>query len=102
MVHVSDPADSRSRTRQTVLVTGGAGYVGVPLVDELQRSGRDVRVLDVLLHGQEGVAARLRERGVARVHDSGLCTRCDGSSFHSYRRDGKRGGRNLAVLTKSR
>ena len=64
MVHVSDPADSRSRTRQTVLVTGGAGYVGVPLVDELQRSGRDVRVLDVLLHGQEGVAARLRQRGV--------------------------------------
>ena len=48
------------------------------------------------------VAARLRERGVARVHDSGLCTRCDGSIFHSYRREGKRGGRNLAVLTKSR
>jgi YfiH family protein len=46
------------------------------------------------------VAARLRERGVARVHDSGLCTRCDGSIFHSYRRDGKRGGRNLAILTK--
>ena len=46
------------------------------------------------------VAARLRERGVARVHDSALCTRCDGSIFHSYRRDGKRGGRNLAILTK--
>jgi YfiH family protein len=46
------------------------------------------------------VAARLRERGVARVHDSGLCTRCDGSIFHSYRRDGKQGGRNLAILTK--
>jgi copper oxidase (laccase) domain-containing protein len=46
------------------------------------------------------VAARLRARGVARVHDSALCTRCDRSIFHSYRRDGKRGGRNLAILTK--
>lgn len=46
-------------------------------------------------------AARLRARGVARVHDSGLCTRCDGSIFHSYRREGKGGGRNLAVLIRS-
>ncbi|HKS25744.1 MAG TPA: polyphenol oxidase family protein [Thermoanaerobaculia bacterium] len=34
-----------------------------------------------------------------RVHDSGLCTRCEGSIFHSYRRDGRTGGRNLAILT---
>jgi len=34
----------------------------------------------------------------ARIHDSGLCTRCDGSIFHSYRRHGKGGGRNLAVV----
>jgi hypothetical protein len=34
-----------------------------------------------------------------RVHDSELCTRCDGSIFHSYRRDGRTGGRNLAILT---
>jgi YfiH family protein len=46
-------------------------------------------------------AARLRARGIARIHDSGLCTRCEGSIFHSFRRDGKRGGRNLAVLTKA-
>ena len=46
------------------------------------------------------VAARLRARGVERVHDSGLCTRCDGSIFHSYRRDGPGGGRNLAILAK--
>jgi len=44
-------------------------------------------------------AALLVERGFAAVniHDSGLCTRCDGSIFHSYRRDGGRGGRNLAI-----
>jgi nucleoside-diphosphate-sugar epimerase len=42
-----------------VLVTGGAGYVGAELVDELVVAGHDVRVLDVLLHGQEDVAERL-------------------------------------------
>lgn len=42
----------------------------------------------------------LRERGFAgeRISDSGLCTRCDGSVFHSYRRDGKGGGRNLQLV----
>jgi YfiH family protein len=45
-------------------------------------------------------ASRLRARGVQRIHDSGLCTRCDGSIFHSYRRDGPGGGRNLAILAK--
>jgi YfiH family protein len=41
----------------------------------------------------------LVRRGIARanIHDSGLCTRCEGSIFHSYRRDAKRGGRNLAI-----
>lgn len=32
-----------------------------------------------------------------RVIDSKLCTRCEGSIFHSFRRDGS-GGRNLAVV----
>jgi YfiH family protein len=32
------------------------------------------------------------------IHDSGLCTRCDGSLFHSYRRGGKNAGRNLAIV----
>jgi YfiH family protein len=41
----------------------------------------------------------LRRRGFRpdRIFDSGLCTRCDGSIFHSYRRQGKGGGRNLAI-----
>jgi len=42
-------------------------------------------------------AALLRERGVGPICDSGLCTRC-GELFHSYRRDSKRGGRNLAIV----
>jgi nucleoside-diphosphate-sugar epimerase len=51
----------------TVTVTGGAGYVGALVVDELLESGRDVRVLDVLLHGQEDVARELTERGVELI-----------------------------------
>ena len=39
----------------------------------------------------------LRNRGFSRIYDSGLCTRCEGSIFHSFRRDGGGGGRNLAI-----
>jgi nucleoside-diphosphate-sugar epimerase len=47
------------------LVTGGVGYLGVPVVDELSAAGRTVRVLDVLLHdGQPGLVAALETGGV--------------------------------------
>jgi polyphenol oxidase len=44
----------------------------------------------------------LIKRGFAphTIHDSGLCTRCEGSIFHSYRRAAKRGGRNLAIVAR--
>jgi nucleoside-diphosphate-sugar epimerase len=45
-------------------VTGGAGYIGALVVDELLQAGHDVRVLDVLLHGQEDIASGLEARGV--------------------------------------
>jgi nucleoside-diphosphate-sugar epimerase len=45
-------------------VTGGAGYIGALVVDELLQAGHDVRVLDVLLHGQEDIASELEGRGV--------------------------------------
>jgi len=43
--------------------------------------------------------AILKQRGFddARISDSELCTRCDGSIFHSYRRD-RSGGRNLQIV----
>ncbi len=45
-------------------------------------------------------ASVLRKRGfaAANVIDTGLCTRCEGSIFHSYRRDHGSGGRNLAIV----
>jgi nucleoside-diphosphate-sugar epimerase len=46
-----------------VLVTGGAGYVGAEVVAELLAAGREARVLDSLLHGQDEVAQQLRESG---------------------------------------
>jgi nucleoside-diphosphate-sugar epimerase len=52
---------------ETVLVTGGAGYIGALLCDELLESGRRVRVLDVLLHGQDDIASDLESKGVEVV-----------------------------------
>jgi nucleoside-diphosphate-sugar epimerase len=46
------------------LVTGGSGYIGALLVRELQEAGREVRVLDSLLHGQEEIAAEQERAGV--------------------------------------
>ncbi len=49
------------------LITGGAGYIGIELVDELLNIGREVTVLDRLLHGQTDRAEELRARGVTVV-----------------------------------
>ena len=48
----------------TTTVTGGSGYIGALLVKELREAGRDVRVLDSLLHGQEDIAAEQEPAGV--------------------------------------
>lgn len=49
------------------MVTGGAGYIGAPLCLDLVASGRTVRALDVLLHGQTDVAATLEQAGVELI-----------------------------------
>lgn len=48
----------------TVLVTGGAGYVGCVLVPKLLAAGHDVVVYDLMLFGAEGLAAHPRLRTV--------------------------------------
>lgn len=48
-------------TGQTVLITGGAGYIGSVLCGQLLRSGARVRVLDRLLFGGESLLAYLGE-----------------------------------------
>ncbi len=42
---------------QTILVTGGAGYVGSALVPKLLAAGYRVKVLDLYLYGEEALAA---------------------------------------------
>jgi nucleoside-diphosphate-sugar epimerase len=48
----------------TTLVTGGSGYIGALLVKELRDAGREVRVLESLLHGQEDIAVEQERAGV--------------------------------------
>jgi nucleoside-diphosphate-sugar epimerase len=60
------PRERESQVSNTTLVTGGSGYIGALLVKELQETGREVRVLDSLLHGQEDIAAEQEQAG-ARV-----------------------------------
>lgn len=48
----------------TTLITGGAGYIGMLLAEELLAASHDVRVLDSLLHDQSGCADALRDQGV--------------------------------------
>jgi YfiH family protein len=63
----------------------------------------DAKVIDRTLGPKPHVdiaaltTAVLRSHGIQNIVDTGLCTRCDGSLFHSYRRD-KRTGRNLAIV----
>jgi nucleoside-diphosphate-sugar epimerase len=52
---------------RTTLVTGGSGYIGAMLVRELREAGREVRVLDSLLHGQKEIAAEQERAGVEVV-----------------------------------
>jgi nucleoside-diphosphate-sugar epimerase len=52
------------------LITGGAGYVGTEVATALLDAGRDVRILDSLLFGQDEIAQMLEERGVdVRIGD---------------------------------
>jgi nucleoside-diphosphate-sugar epimerase len=51
----------------SVLVTGGAGYIGALAVEELLSRGRSVRVLDNLLHDQRDLAAGLEATGAELV-----------------------------------
>jgi len=47
-----------------VAITGGSGYIGALLADELLAGGHTVSALDLLIHGQDDIASSLEGRGV--------------------------------------
>lgn len=57
------PALSRGRRDSTVLVVGGAGYIGSIVSANLLEAGYDVIVLDALLYGDHSIAALEGRRG---------------------------------------
>jgi len=68
-------------SRSSILVTGGAGYIGSVLVRQLLERGRPVRVLDRMLHGAHGLEDLEHEKSLSvlrrdlrdpRVHEEGL------------------------------
>jgi nucleoside-diphosphate-sugar epimerase len=52
---------------KTVVVTGGAGYVGSALVPKLLEAGYDVRVLDLYLYGIDVLAPWRGHRGLTEI-----------------------------------
>ena len=57
-----------TRKISSVLVTGGAGFIGSHIVDRLTRDGRKVRILDNLSTGKtENLATHIRENSVEFV-----------------------------------
>ena len=60
-------ASSEGNSRMRYLVTGGAGFIGSNLVDELVRRGRRVVVLDDLSTGKEANLAGVRDKIDLRI-----------------------------------
>ncbi len=50
-----------------VTVTGGAGYIGAVVSEELRQAGHEVRALDSLLHGQREVADQVQAGGTELI-----------------------------------
>jgi len=60
---------------QSVLVTGGAGYVGSILTNKLVKKNYDVKVVDSLVYGDAGISSLINEKSIEffnlDIRDSG-------------------------------
>ena len=62
----------------TILVTGGAGYIGSHTVVELMQKGQDVLVIDNLVNAKEGMLLVHRGRSACLQHGIGMSMRACG------------------------
>jgi hypothetical protein len=81
--------------------------VGEDVVDALETAYGDVTPFVDRPHGSKphvdltGLTAHLLEKAgvpARSIDDSGMCTRCPGSIFHSFRRNREASGRNLMLI----
>ena len=49
---------------RTVLITGGAGYVGGILTKKLENEGYNVKVVDSLVFGNDGISSLINEKRI--------------------------------------
>lgn len=59
------------------------------------RPGRGDRLM---LDVRAANVAQLQEAGIAAIHHVAECTRCAADKYHSYRREGKEGGRMISFV----
>ena len=52
------------RSLNSILITGGAGYVGSVLVRKLVSLGYDVKVIDSLVFGNDGISSLINEKKI--------------------------------------
>ena len=52
------------RSINSILITGGAGYVGSVLVRKLVSQGYDVKVIDSLVFGNDGISSLINEKKI--------------------------------------
>lgn len=100
----SDPGELRAAIGPSI---GGCCYQVGPEVIEALGALPD---REAFVHSEDGhfyvdlqEANRqwLVDSGVTSIDVSGLCTACDAEHYFSYRRDGERSGRMLAVIARS-
>ena len=48
----------------SILITGGAGYVGSVLVNNLVKQNYDVRVVDSLVYGNDGISKLIDDKKI--------------------------------------
>ena len=53
----------------SILVTGGAGYVGSVLVKKLLESGYQINIIDSLIYGDDGISELVSKNKINLIHE---------------------------------